>query len=228
MDYTVEEIYALVGKEDKTAGLTFKYDSEAYNTFGNFITVLFLYTQKEREEMDKLVQNENWTNHGYVRAKFLGLDLEKEKVTSLNDKGIYSKDIAEILYFKAPSKNTFHSKDKREINKIEVPFHSKSKGKDFDWMYGFSKKQVGDNIEFSPKEREFYLAGKIFYEPDQLTEDEKQEAYQEDGTLDVKIEWELLQINYIREEIKDEENKRLAELYGIKKKESRDIRVYYG
>ena len=223
MDYTIEEIYALVGKDDKTAGLTFKYDSEAYKTFGQFITVVFLYTQKEREKMDELIKNETWTSHDYVRAKFLGQDLEKEKAALLSEKGINSKDIAEILYFKAPSKNTFYSTDKREINKIEIPLHSQSKGKDFDWMYGFSKKQKDENIGFSPRERAFYLAGKIFYESDQLTEEEKQEAYQEDGSLDVKIEWELLQIKYIREEIKDEEKKRLAELYGIKKKESWDI-----
>ena len=35
MKYTNEEIYFLVGKEDKIAGVTFKYGSEAYNTYGN-------------------------------------------------------------------------------------------------------------------------------------------------------------------------------------------------
>lgn len=223
MDYTIEEIYALVGKEDKTAGLTFKFDSEAYNIFGQFITVVFLYTQKEREEMDKLIQNEPWSNHGYVRVKFLGSDLEKDKVTLLSEKGINSADISELLYFKAPSKNTFHSEDKREINKIEIPMKSQSKGRDFDRMYGFSKKQVNEGIGLSPKERAFYLGGKIYYEPDELTSEEKEEIYQEDGTLDVKVEWELLQIKYIREEISDDEKKRLAELYGIKKSESFDI-----
>src|SRR5690606_34192423 len=89
--------------------------------------------------------------------------------------------------------------------------------------YGFSKKQVSENIGLSPKERAFYLAGKIYYEPEQVTGDEKKEICQEDESLDVKIEWELLQIKYIREEISDEEKKRLAELYGIKKKESFEI-----
>ena len=50
MDYTLEEIYQIVGKEDKTAGLTFKYGSESFNNYGQFITVDFIYTQKEREE----------------------------------------------------------------------------------------------------------------------------------------------------------------------------------
>ena len=86
MNYTIEEIYALVGKEDKAAGLTFKYNSEAHKTFGQFITVVFLYTQKERVKMDELIQNETWTNHSYVRAKYLGLDLETEKITLLTEK----------------------------------------------------------------------------------------------------------------------------------------------
>ena len=49
MDYILEEIYCLVGKDDKTAGLTFKYGSDSFNTDGSFITVVFLYTQDERE-----------------------------------------------------------------------------------------------------------------------------------------------------------------------------------
>lgn len=223
MDYTIEEIYAIVGKEDKTTGLTFKYNSEAFNTFGSFITVFILYTQKDREEMDELIQNEHWVNHGYVKARFLGRDLEKEKITLLREKGIYSQDISEIHYYNAPSKNAFHSKARRKIGKIEIPLQSGSKGESFDWMYSFSKKQVCENIELSPNERAFYLAGKIYYEPNELTSEENQEIYQDDGSLDVKIEWELLQIKYIREDITDEEKKRLAQLYGVKKEESFEI-----
>jgi len=36
MNYTIEEIYLLVGKDDKTAGLTFKYGSDAFKKYGSF------------------------------------------------------------------------------------------------------------------------------------------------------------------------------------------------
>ena len=223
MEYTLEEIYALVGKEDKTAGLTLKYGSEAHNTYGQFVTVVFLYSQKEREHLDQIINEKPWKNHGYVKARYLGLDLLEDNVTILNEKGINSKDITEILYFQAASKNTFHSHQKREIDKIEVPVQQLQKGRDLDWMYGFKKKQVLQGIGLSPKEKAFFLAGRLYYELEEITVAELEEIHQEDGKLDVKVEWELLKIKHQREEITDEEKKRLAELYGLKKKEASEI-----
>ena len=52
--------------------------------------------------------------------------------------------------------------------------------------------------------KERFAAGVDFLRgPTNFQPDEKQEAYQEDGTLDVKIEWKLLQIKY-SEEINDD------------------------
>lgn len=222
MNYTIEEIYLLVGKEDKTAGLTFKYGSDAFNKYGSFITVVFLYTQYEREEMDKMVLIEPFSNHGRIKAKYLNSELSKDKVELLLTEGIYSEDIAEILYFNAPPKNTFHSTEKRELNKIEIPMRTQSKGRDLDWMYGFSKKLTNEGIGQSPRERTFYLAGKLYYEPKNLTREENEEIF-DNGKIDENVEWELLQMKYIREEISDEEKRRLAELYGVKKRESISI-----
>jgi hypothetical protein len=222
MNYTIEEIYCLVGRDDKTAGLTFKYNSEGYKMFGSFITVVFLYSQKERENMDELIQTEPFSNSGWVRAKFLGTKLEDKKLEFLEKKGIFSEDIAEILYLNAPTKNTFHSTAKREINTLNIKTESQPKGGDFDWMYGFSKRLVKDGIGFCPKERAFYLAGKMYYEPETLTDEEKDEIETENG-ISKPIEWEFLQIKYIREDISDEEKKILGKLYAEKKRQSLDV-----
>lgn len=224
MNYTIEEIYALVGKDDKTAGVTFRRETESHNIYGEHITLVFSYTQKQREMMDEMIKTEPWKHHDYVQARYLGSDLEEDKIVRLKEKGLYSADILEILYLNLPTKNTFHSSEKRSIHKLNIPFPSSTKGKDFDWIWGFSKKQVNENIGLSPNERSFYLAGKLFYEPDEISDLEKEEIYQEDGTtLDIKIEWELLQIKHMREEINEEEKIRLTELYSLKKKESYEI-----
>ncbi|MDV7187722.1 hypothetical protein R3X25_10555 [Lutibacter sp. TH_r2] len=222
MDYTLEEIYCLVGKEDKTAGLTFKYESDSYKKYGSFITVVFLYTQEEREEMDKLIQNEPYCHKGYIRAKNLSRDLEEKEIQVLLTTGINSEDIAEILYFKVSQKNTFHSIEKRQIKKLEIKTGIQQKGGDYDWMYGFSKKLVNDGIGLCPKERFFYLAGRMFYEPENLTDIEKEEINLENQIYQ-PIEWEYLQIKYKREEITGNEKKRLAELYVEKKKQSFNV-----
>jgi hypothetical protein len=222
MNYTIEEIYYLVGKDDKTAGITFKYDSDGYKMFGSFITVVFLYTQKERELMDKLIEIEPFSNSGWIRAKFLGTKFDEEKIDFLEKKGIFSEDIAEILYFNSTAKNTFHSTAKREVNTLNIKTESQPKGGDFDWMYGFSKRLVKDNVGFCPKERAFYLAGKMYYEPENLTEEENSEIYSE-NRIAQPIEWEFLQIKYIREDISDEEKKTLGKLYAEKKRQCLDV-----
>ncbi len=222
MNYTIEEIYCLVGKDDKTSGLTFQYESEAYKLYGSFITVVFVYTQYEREEMDKMVQTTPFSKDGRLRAKYLGTELPQDKVEKLLNEGIYSGDIAEILYYTAPTKNTYHSKEKRQLTKIEIPLRTQPQGRDLDWMYGFSKKLNNEGIELSPRERSFYLAGKLYYEPENLTGKENEEIFGS-GKIDKTVEWELLQMKYKREEISDEDKRRLAEIYGKKERESISI-----
>ena len=222
VDYTIEEIYCLVGKEDHVAVLTFKHESDAFAKYGSSITVVFVYTQSEREEMDRLIQVEKFSKKGWVKAKSLDSNLEQSKADLLLSEGVYSEDIAEIFFLNSPKENTFHSKERREMTKIEIPFKSLPKGGDFDWMYGFSKRLVSEGIGQCPKERSFYLAGKLYYEPENLTNEEFSDVFNS-GVLNEQIEWEFLKIKYDREEISDEEKGRLAELSD--KKIEKDITI---
>jgi len=216
MKYSIEEIYKTVGREDKTAGLTFRHGSDSFNEFGAFITVVFEYTQQEREELDAIVETESNTS-GYVKAKYLGTDLGDEQIQKIKQEGINSEDIIEILNFLSPSENTFHSKEKRTIRKIEIPVRQLPRGGDLDWMYGFKKKLVQDGIGLCPRERNFYLAAKYYYEPGELSEEELSEI-SIDGELKEDIEWEYLGMKYIREDISDEEKIRAAQLLGLRKR----------
>lgn len=219
MNYTLEEIYILVGREDKVAGLSLKPGTESFEKYGAFITVLFIYTQTEREEMDALIQKEPFNKTGKIKSKYLGRDIPKDRINELLIDGINSNDISEILYLTAGKDNTFHSKEKRQIGKMSIPIHLKPKGQDLDWMYGFSKRFLKDGIGQSPYERSFYLAGKLYYEPTQITELEKVEIYC-DGKIVENVEWEYLQMKFKREEITDMEKLRYSELFHLKKQNS--------
>ena len=219
MNYSEEEVYQLVGKQDKTATVGFKTDSESYKLYGTHVTVLFLYDQYEREELDERVKDPNNRTMGKIKVRHLTSNLDKEKILHLESDGISTEDISSILYFKHDEQNTFHSAEKRTITKIEVPIHIQPKGRDYDWMYGFSRRLVNEGIGLSPKERAFYLAGKSYYEPEELTDSEKEEIALNKND----VEWELLSIKYRREEATEEDKKRMILLLRKRDNENMDL-----
>jgi hypothetical protein len=223
MDYTTEEIYVLVGKDDKTANLTFKYQSESQKLYGDFITVVFIYSQKERELLDEKIKELPFKNTGFIKAIYLGRELGEKKKERLIQIGVDSQDISEILYFTHPPENTFHSRTVRTIDTIEIPISTAPKGEDLNWHYGFRKKLIKEEIGLSPRERNSYLAGKYYFEKEKLTDLENQEIYFEPTAMNQDIEWEYLTIKYLREEITEDERKRMTKILQIKKSETNQI-----
>lgn len=222
--YFIEKIYEYVGREDRVATLTFFPESESYKLYGNHLTVVFQYSQKERLDLDERTKDKNLKTFGYVKAKCLVQALTEDAVNSLSVNGINTEDIASLVTMYGFERNTFHSEEKREIKTHTIKMTSKPKGGDYDWIYGFAKKQVKDGVDLSPNERDLYLACKYYYEPAQLTEEEKIEMFcGTDGKLKENIEREYLSIKYHRLEITDEELKRHLELYISLSKERNEV-----
>lgn len=227
MNYTLEKIYVLVGREDKTATIIFKHESESYKIYGKDVTVLFNYTQKERIALDELTKSAHSEKQGFIKATYLAGNLSIEKIEILKTIGINSEDISEIIHFNHSKQNVYHSTQTREIKTVKIPMTTQSKGRDYDWMYGFTKRLVKDNIGITPYERNFYLAGKLYYEPDELTEQEVNEIYLERMILHDEIEYQFLLIKLMREEITDDEKKQLGLLASKKLKNAFSILDQY-
>ena len=217
MNYSAEEVYQLVGKQDKTAGVTFKSGTEPYERYGPFVTVQFLYGQREREALDQRIVDPASKTSQRLKVKYLYGELPTEKVDQLEREGISTDDIAEIMYFKADEKNTFHSTEKRTLNKIVIPFRVQPKGRDCEWAYGFAKRQVAEGIGLSPQERAFYLAGKLYFEPEEVTTAEEAEIFPAGGSVDPRVEWEYLRILFVREEATADDNRKAS--YLMKKRD---------
>src|SRR5690606_640121 len=75
----------------------------------------------------------------------------------------------------------------------------------------------------NPEEKRFYLAGKLYYEPDALSEEDKKEIYVGDHQLNENVEWEFLRIKYMREEVTPEEIKRISQLIIKKDNQGMDV-----
>lgn len=79
-NYTLEKIYDLVGRNDYTSTITFRSNSQSEKLYGNKLTIVFLYTQQEREELEDNIKKGVVGKHGYVRAKYLLFDLPDTKI----------------------------------------------------------------------------------------------------------------------------------------------------
>jgi hypothetical protein len=214
---TLEFVYRLVGKEDKVAGLNLRTGSDSYYLYGNFVVVVFEYNQRERERMDILINDENSSTFGMIKAKYLGVGLPKDKIERLHNEGINVADITSIHSMPLFNRtNTFHFAEKRVLNKHIIEFDPLPNGEDLGWMYGFHKRLVERSIGLSPEDRYFYLAGKLYLEPDEISEQESDEIYDDQGQINKVVEYEFLKIKKMCDDMTDDESLRLIEHNRIK------------
>lgn len=126
--FTLNEIYRLVGRDDKVAIITFSKNTSAFNHYGKSITVIVSYTLFEREKREKEFTNkvEN-TESGIIKLEYLGDELSKEKIKQLIEEGINSEEIEHILP-SWPNKNLFYENRKREMRAINIDVDKMPKG----------------------------------------------------------------------------------------------------
>jgi hypothetical protein len=226
MKYSLEEIYQLIGKEDIVATFWFEEGSKAFLEYGKNLTAIVLYTQKEREALDKKIELGVFTTSGIITLKYLDLNKSVESVRKLKDEGVSSDEITNIEYLNIAPSNTFHSSEKRTIQKITIPLNLLPNGKDGDWIYGFYKMLVLEGIGLCPRERHLYLAFKYYFEKENLDSEETEEMFN-DGKLKEEIEWELLKFKQQRKELLKEESEKLLKMYSNLKRVLRNkLNVY--
>jgi hypothetical protein len=219
-----EDIYRIAGRDDKVAILYLMEGSASYKLFGPTITVVFLYSQFERERLEKLFSEGGIGKvHRKIKALFLeGAQLSQDQIENLKTEGINTEEIREIITG-LNSENLFHEKKTRSIRTHEIPINRMPKGGDYDWIYNMKKQLVSSGIILFPDERDFYLALKLFYEKENLTPDEiKEIGFQ--SVLKPEIELKYLEIKLEKELISPEEDKKLDEL--IKMHAERNYKIF--
>lgn len=211
--YTKEELYNLVGKYDYTTNITLRSNSESAMLYGKYLTVIFIYTQKEREEYEKKSQDsENKGVYGVVKLKKLLFDFN-DYTTDLKIIEINSKDIIDISYFPyTESCNMFNCKDKRKINTIKVETNILHNGNDIIWIYAFLNKMKENDIALCPEDEIEYLAYKMILYPTELTEKERGRIYTCDNMMDKDVAYKYLNYKFHANKISNKEIKLLANL----------------
>ena len=205
-NYTLEKIYDLVGRNDYTSTITFRPNSQSEKLYGNTLTIVFLYTQQEREELEDNIKKGIVGRHGYVKAKYLLYDLPDTKIKELEKVGVNSNDITDIewLPYTEP-RNTYGSKEKRHIDTLTIESKPSCYENDILWMYGALKTYKEKGIGLCPEEQDNYLAYKLILEPTKLTEEENAVIYDANGKMNEDIAYEYLGYKCVTLNISKEE-----------------------
>lgn len=223
MPYSTDIVYKLVGRDDEVAVLTFSDGSEEFKEFGKSLTVIFEYTKSQREKFEKrFLEQKDSGEVEYLKVRSLGNNLTKDKEELLKQKGIKSASIIDIFSMPGFNKNLFHKPEKRLLNKLKIQIRSEPNGGDYDWIYGFYKKQLETGVVFFKDEINRFLAMKLHYEPLQITHEDKALIFK-NGALNEDIEWYLLELKFDKEIITEVEEIRWKELFLKRTNESVNV-----
>lgn len=190
--FTQEEIYTLCGRDDAVASITLNPDSEGYSTFGEDVTVSFVYTPKERKALEE--DSSSMNGVPCVKARALLPDYDEAKADVLQTTGVNPHDIIQMLvYHGTKPQNTFYSQEKRSPNVLEIPFHPEGHGRDIGWMYGALVRYQEKGIAITPDEYSEYLAYKLVLDKEAMTEEEHNQVFDEQGLIhNNEVAWVFL------------------------------------
>lgn len=178
--FTQEEIYEYAGAKDCVATLTL--NQESAKLYGESLTVVFVYYQKERIALEK--DRTALNDISNVKAIELLGKLDGSLYDQLLKNGIPAKDIVEMLVGPdSEENNTYASPLLRKPIVLEIPIEGEENGKDIYFMYGALCHFIADGIGLTPEEHNEYLAYKIVLEREKLTDKEKEEIFDKNGAI---------------------------------------------
>lgn len=178
--FTQEEIYEYAGAKDCVATLTL--NQESAKLYGESLTVVFVYYQKERIALEK--DRTALNDISNVKAKELLGKLDGSLYDQLLKNGILAKDIVEMLVGPdSEENNTYASPLLRKPKVLEIPIEGEDNGKDIYFMYGTLCHFIADGIGLTPEEHNEYLAYKIVLEHEKLTDKEREEIFDKNGAI---------------------------------------------
>lgn len=180
--YTVEKLYEIAGKEDRVVDLSFREGSPSEQMWGNSVTCVLLYTERERIKLMESIES-GGGNYGKVKAKYLLFDLNKEQIEKLKEEGFNSQDVVEILV--APllqDDNVYKGEKLRKLNQIKIPIDPEPPLEEMRFELGVLCKFMEHGMLLSPSEHVNYLALKLVLGA-KLDEKECEIVFDKDGKI---------------------------------------------
>lgn len=180
--YTVEKLYEIAGKEDRVVTISFREGSLSKQIWGDSITCVFLYTERERIKLiDSVEKGEG--NYGKVKAKYLLSELNGEQIEKLKTEGFDSLDVVEVLV--APllqDENIYKGEKLRKLNQIKIHIEPEPPLEEMKFELGALCKFMEHGMLLCPSEYVDYLTLKLVLGA-KLDENERARVFDHEGKI---------------------------------------------
>lgn len=193
-DIFIENLYENIGRYNYVACYTLKPDSESYNNYGADVTGTLVYTRNERENLEQSYKSGN-KNIGKIRINESNLELSEDKRRCLKEDGIEITDIQYICVIPMPHENLYINDTVRKPKRIEITLPDDVSYQDSLFMlHHLYEKCIIQCRELCPHEWNEYLAVKLLYSPKELSDNERQNAFDSSGRINEEVSLTLLGI----------------------------------
>jgi len=209
--YSIEEIFVNNGQFDRFVSIEFYPDSRAYEKYGSSIMGTFIFTQFERKSLKRHIGQTTYPrtarNIKFEPSELCKLD--ENQIQELKTIGFNNRDINSIYQTSKLYENRYKKRPKYK----EIPNTLEIKIKDDRYDYGpitlhILEQRIKENsLPLIPEEYHQYLALKLYYKKEELSEEERKLIYEQDGvTMLSHIQNSFLEIKLQKENnLSDEE-----------------------
>jgi hypothetical protein len=217
MEYTRESIYSEIGRYNSTVIVGLKTGAIENVKYGNVIIGRFLYSNKERSEMTRLIRDSNGVKtHGNIRFKYSDeTGISKEQIIELRRFGISTESISNLNYINfSDSEDLYIQGGIKEVPTLNIPIPEDSPKNFIHLMLGIYHNKRRNAWKFLDEEIAEFIGLELLVRDNIVPELLEEYEIDEKSNLNDRIDYYNLRATFwlMGEKMSLEKKERLNEL----------------
>ena len=215
---SIEKLYAEYGRYDYTVNIHFWQETESQILFGEYVTGVLVFTQKERLEYEEHLKTDPViSTDGPVKLRVLSLSYSEELKQKLSQDGFIASHVCYVESYKKPSENHFVAKEVRKLPKpLEIKIERGTDEEGERMMMGMFSSMIKKGNKLTPFETAEYRGYLYKYHKEKLPEDVIKTDFIDSKTGMVKDEimYNILRSDYNNAKLDEVNTKLFKDIVG--------------
>ncbi len=201
---------------DYTVNIHFWQETESHKLYGDYLTGVLVFTQKERITYEEHLNTDPITNtDGQVKIRVLSLSYNEELKQKLIQEGFTASHVCNVESYMKPSENHFVAKEVRKLPKpLEIKINRGTDEEGERMMMGMFSSMIERGNKLTPFETTEYRGYLYKYHKEKLPESVIKSDFTDPKTGNVKQEimYHVLSSDYNNEKLNKEQSKAFEDI----------------